>query len=152
MNTIAGYREWSTIGLLGTAIYNVVGSGNRTTRVSGAECDGNGATIPTGISFSAAQACRGHGWICIDRTGTRQRDALRAPCRVVANGQAARSCPCGGGFERHVRVHDAPAFTVLPQLLVWPKSPAVAILMIFNGPLPVFFSVAGLAGLVVPTV
>jgi hypothetical protein len=50
-----------------------------------------------------------------------------------------------------MRVQDAPAFTVLPELLVWAKSPAVAMLVMLNGPLPVFFNVAGWGGLVVPT-
>ena|SRR5690242_16625696 len=54
--------------------------------------------------------------------------------------------PAAVGVKATLNVHDAPGFTVLPQLLVWAKSPAVAMLVMINGPLPVFFSVAGWAG------
>ena len=66
---------------------------------------------------------------------------LMAPVRV----------PAAVGVKVTMRVQDAPAFTVLPELLVWAKSPAVAMLVMLNGPLPVFFNVAGWGGLVVPT-
>ena len=48
--------------------------------------------------------------------------------------------PAAVGVKVTMRVQDAPAFTVLPQLLVWAKSPAVAILVMLNGPLPVFLT------------
>ena len=43
--------------------------------------------------------------------------------------------PVAVGVKVTLSVHDAPGFTVLPQLLVWAKSPAVAILVMLNGPL-----------------
>lgn len=66
MNAVAGYREWSTIGLLGAAIHTVVGRGNRAVWVGGAERDGNGTSIPVVVSFRAAQSCSGHGWSCVE--------------------------------------------------------------------------------------
>lgn len=55
------------------------------------------------------------------------------------------------GLKVTVKTQVAPAARLLLQLLVWAKSPAVAMLVMLNGPLPVFFRAAGWAGLVVPT-
>ena len=55
------------------------------------------------------------------------------------------------GLKVTLRVHDAAGFTLPPQLLVWPKSPATAMLVMPKGPLPVFLNATGWDGLVVPT-
>jgi hypothetical protein len=66
---------------------------------------------------------------------------MTAPVRV----------PAAVGLKVTLIVHDALGLIVLLQLLVWAKSPVVAIPVMLNGPLPVFFTVAGSAGLTVPT-
>jgi hypothetical protein len=50
--------------------------------------------------------------------------------------------PLAVGVKVTMSVQDALGFTVLPQLLVWAKSPVVAMLVIAKGPLPVFFTLA----------
>ena len=49
-------------------------------------------------------------------------------------------------------VHDELAATEVPQLLVCPKFPDVAMLAILNGPVPPLVSDTVIAVLVVPTV
>jgi hypothetical protein len=46
----------------------------------------------------------------------------------------------------------APAARVPPQVLLWAKSPLLAIDLIVSGPVPVLLSVTVCAALVVPTI
>ena len=48
-------------------------------------------------------------------------------------------------------VQLAPAATALPQLLVWPKSPFIAMPEMFKGRSPELLNTTGCAELVVPT-
>jgi len=56
------------------------------------------------------------------------------------------------GANFTLTVQDAPAFSVLPQVLVCAKSPVAAPIVSVVDNVPVFFTVTTLAALVVPTV
>jgi hypothetical protein len=59
--------------------------------------------------------------------------------------------PVAVGVKVTVIVQLAPAANVLPQLLVWAKSPLAATLLIVRGAFPVLLNVTVCAVLVVPT-
>lgn len=67
---------------------------------------------------------------------------VRVPVRV----------PLAVGLNRTLIVQLCPAVREVPQVLVCEKSPLVAMLVMVNVPVPVFFRVTVLAELVVPTV
>ena len=59
--------------------------------------------------------------------------------------------PTEGGVKVTLTVQLAPAAKLLPQLLVWAKSPFAVMLVIVMESLPVLLKVTGWAGLVVLT-
>jgi hypothetical protein len=58
--------------------------------------------------------------------------------------------PLAVGVKVTLMVQLAPAFTVLPQVFVWAKSPFTAMLVMVSAAFPIFVSVVLLAGEVVP--
>ena len=56
------------------------------------------------------------------------------------------------GLKVTLIVQLAPALTLLPQVLVWEKSPLAVMLEIVSGALPVLVSVTGCALLLVPDI
>ena len=55
------------------------------------------------------------------------------------------------GVKVTLMVHEPPAARLLPHLLVWPKSPLVAMLVMASAATPVLLSVTGCEALVVPS-
>jgi hypothetical protein len=60
--------------------------------------------------------------------------------------------PVAVGVKVTLIVQVALAATLVPQLLVWAKSPLAAMLEMLNAPVPLLVSVSVCAALVVPTI
>ena len=60
---------------------------------------------------------------------------------IVRNADSARPCPCRCGLKVTEIVQLAPALTVVPQVLVWEKSPLAAMLEIVSEAVPVLLRV-----------
>jgi hypothetical protein len=72
---------------------------------------------------------------------------VKVPVRVGGVGGSITNW----GVKVTLMVHEAPAATLTPQLLVWLKSPLVLMLVTLSATFPVLLRVTGCAALVVPS-